>query len=340
MKQNWVKFFTLTIAVALLAPVSLRAQKDDKDKSDKDEKVKKEVQQITITRKSDKKDEKVVIEINGDKITVNGKPLEEYKDKDGDLSVRLNKVKDPEFLYKTVPGGGWTADNFKGNFFNLDENKAMLGVTTQKTDEGVEIQTVNKESAAEKAGLKENDIIIKVDDKKIEDPDALSEVIQKHKPGEKVTITYLRDKKEQKTTAELTKWKGILSKDFKWDKDMGGMHFDKVVPQLRVTPDGRTPLYTYSGGTPKLGLSIQDSDDGKGVKVINVDEESNAAKAGIKEADVIMEADGKAINNADDMVKVIRESKEKVSIMLKIQRAGKTQNVEVKMPRKLKSATL
>lgn len=338
MKQNWVRFFTLTIAVALLAPVSVRAQKEDKDKSDKDEKVKKEVQQITITRKSDKKDEKVVIEINGDKITVNGKPLEEYKDKDGDLSVRLNKLKEPAFYSKTIPDGGWTADNFKGNFFNVDENKAMLGVTTQKTEEGVEIQTVNKESAAEKAGLKENDIIIKVDDKKIEDPDALSEVIQKHKPGEKVTITYLRDKKEQKTTAELTKWKGVLSKDFKFD--MGDMHFDN--------PGGKTPFilktpgqsFNWSGGNPKLGLSIQDSDDGKGVKVINVDEESNAAKAGIKEDDVITEADGKAINNADDMVKVIRESKEKVSIMLKIQRSGKTQNVEVKMPRKLKSANL
>lgn len=339
MKQNWVRLFTLTIAIVLLAPVSLRAQKEDKDKSDKDEKVKKEVQQITITRKSDKKDEKVVIEINGDKITVNGKPLDEYKDKDGDLSVRLNKLKDPEFLYKTMPDGGWTADNFKGNFFNVDDNKAMLGVTTQKTDEGVEIQTVNKESAAEKAGLKENDIITKVDDKKIEDPDELSEVIQKHKPGEKVTITYLRDKKEQKTTAELTKWKGLrLSKDIKMD--MGDKNWENLMPKLRVTPDDRTPLFTHSGGAPKLGLSIQDSDDGKGVKVINVDEESNAAKAGIKEEDVILEADGKTINNADDMVKVIRESKEKISIMLKIQRAGKTQNVEVKMPRKLKSANL
>ena len=339
MKQIWVRLFSMTIAVALLAPASLLAQKEEKDKTVKEEKVKKEVQTITITRKGDKKDEKVVIEINGDKVTVNGKPIDEYKDKDGDLSVRLNKVKDPEFLFNTLPGsGGWNFDDkisHQFNYFNVDDNKAMLGVTTQKTDEGVEVQTVNKESAAEKAGLKENDIIIKVDDKKIEDPDALSEAIQKHKPGEKVTITYLRDKKEQKTTAELTKWKG-LSKEFKMDNN----YLENVMPKLRVTPDARTPFYAYSGGNPKLGLSVQDSDDGKGVKVINVDDESNAAKAGIKEDDIITEADGKAINNADDMVKVIRESKEKVSIMLKIQRAGKTQNVEVKMPRKLKSANL
>jgi serine protease Do len=84
----------------------------------------------------------------------------------------------------------------------------MLGVTTEKAEQGVTIQDITKESAAEKAGLKENDIITKIDDTKIEDPDGLSAAIKKHKPGEKVTVTYLRDKKEQKVTAELTKWKG------------------------------------------------------------------------------------------------------------------------------------
>ena len=54
----------------------------------------------------------------------------------------------------------------------------MLGVTTEKADKGVEIQDITKESAAAKAGLKEGDIITKIDDKKIEDPDDLSEAIK------------------------------------------------------------------------------------------------------------------------------------------------------------------
>ena len=41
-----------------------------------------------------------------------------------------------------------------------------------------------------------------------------------HKPGEKVTVTYLRDDKEQKATAELGKWKGVnvfaTTPDLKW----------------------------------------------------------------------------------------------------------------------------
>ena len=89
MKKTWLKFSAFAVAVALMVPVSLLAQKDEKgekgDKGDKD------VQQIIITKKNGK-DEKVVVEINGDKITVNGKSLEDYKDQNGDISVRLNKL--------------------------------------------------------------------------------------------------------------------------------------------------------------------------------------------------------------------------------------------------------
>ncbi len=346
MKRIWIKFAAFTLAIALFTPIALIAQDD---KGDKDAKNKKGVQQIVITRKNDKA-EKVVVEINGDKITINGKPLDEYKDKDGDISVRLNKLKDMEFLTR-VPNvnGNWNFDkNDSYKFFSEESNHAMLGVTTEKTDLGAAISNVTKESAAEKIGLKEGDIIIKADDKKIETPDDLSAVIKSHKPGDKVVVTYLRDKKEQKVTAELTKWKGMNvfgstapGQNFKMD--LGGMDFDKEIPRVMRIP--RTPavkgqLFNWSGGSPKLGLSVQDTDDGKGVKVIEVDEESNAAKAGIKEDDVVTEVDGKAINNTDDMVKVIKESKEKISVMIKIQRAGKTQNIEVKIPRKVKTADL
>jgi serine protease Do len=341
MKQNLIRAFAFSFAVALLAPASLLAQQEEKNKEVKEQKEKKDVQQIIITKKNDKAD-KIVVEINGDKITVNGKPLDEYKEKDGDISVRLHKYKEMEGLTR-IPGMGTWNVNGDNNFsYSFDDaNHAMLGVTTGKVEQGVEIQDITRESAAEKAGLKENDIITKIDDTKIEDPDGLSAAIKKHKPGEKVTVTYLRDKKEQKVTAELTKWKGTnmfkTSPDFKMD--MGDMNFENIMPKLKTMPR-MNQNWSWSGGGPKLGLSVQDTDDGKGVKVIEVDDESNAAKAGIKEDDVISEVDGKAVNGADEMAKIIRESKDKVSVMIKLQRSGKTQNIEVKMPRKIKTADL
>jgi len=193
--------------------------------------------------------------------------------------------------------------------------------------------------------LKEGDVITKIDETKIEDPDDLSTAIQKHKPGEKVTVTYLRDNKENKATAELTEWKGanVFSmkdgQNFKFD--MGDMDFNKAMPRMQTLPRGNTAmgkLWTNSG--PKLGLSVQDTDDGKGVKVIEVDDESMSEKAGVKKDDVILEVDGKAVNGTDEISKIIRDSKEKPSIMLKLQRGGKTQNIEVKMPRKIKTTDI
>ncbi len=347
MKEIWVRFSAVVFAVALLVPASLLAQKEDKDK-DKDTKDKKQVENIIITRKGDDKD-KVVIEINGDNITVNGKPLDEYKDKDGKISVRINKINtDYQGLMARIPrNGSWNINN-DGEFNLLTEesNRAMLGVTTEKTDEGVKINSVTKESAAEKMGLKEGDVITKIDDKKIENPDDLSEAIQKHKPADKVAVTYLRDNKEQKATAELTKWKGangwaVMNPGGSFKMDYNTLNLDKM-PKIQGIPktfNGQNFSWSTGGG-PKLGLSVQDTDDGKGVKVIEVDDESTAAKAGVKENDIITEVDGKAINSTDEMVKTIKESKDKASIMVKLQRGGKTQNIEVKMPRKIKIADL
>ncbi|HUR65234.1 MAG TPA: PDZ domain-containing protein [Chitinophagaceae bacterium] len=348
MKQNWVRTAILATALALLVPFSLIAQEKEKtDKADKEKKEKSEVQHITITKKGDKK-EKIVVEIEGDKVTINGKPLEEYKDKDGDIKVNLHSLRDLESLtyFKTPKAGGWNINNDGKDAFTLfgaDENRAMLGVTTESATEGAQIESVTKGSAAEKAGLKENDIITKIGDKKIENPDDLSEAIKKQKPGDKVDIVYLREKKEQKASVELSKWKGVGAYSFtpgqNFKLDMGDIR-----PKIHVTPDVKAPFEEYRtyarSGAPKLGLSVQDTDDGKGVKVIEVDSEGNAAKAGIKENDIITQLDDKPINNVDEISKMLKEKKDNPTVRFQLNRSGKSQNIEVKMPRKIKTAGL
>jgi S1-C subfamily serine protease len=106
--------------------------------------------------------------------------------------------------------------------------RAELGVTTLTIDSslaglnlpvksGVLIQSVQHGSAADKAGLKGGDIsatiagqdvvlggdiITKVDGKGVATADDLANDIQSHKPGDKVTLTYIRDGKEK--TADVT----------------------------------------------------------------------------------------------------------------------------------------
>lgn len=340
MKKFIRKPLLIAFAAVLMLPVAVLAQTTEREKKDR-EKEKTSNEQIIINRKSGS-NEKVVVEINGDKVTVNGKPIEEYKGEGVTVHRGHGFDNSWSFLNNNYNNQAW-ADNFKT--ITIDSNRAMLGVTTEKADKGVEIQDLTKESGAAKAGLKEGDVITKIDDKKIETPDDLSKVIRSHKPGEKVAITYLRDDKEQKTTAELGRWKGASV--FSPSYQIGDLVFDKVMPKVDQSLRNRTRTTTpygqnwsYSSGTPKLGLSVQDTDDGKGVKVIEVDHESNASKAGLKEEDIITEVEGKAVNSADDVAKIIKESKDKNSVMVKLTRGGKTQNVEVKIPRKLKTADL
>jgi serine protease Do len=124
---------------------------------------------------------------------------------------------------------------------------------------------------------------------------------------------------------------------------MPNMNFDMIAPKGDVHPKVKIApgqYYSFFDNRPKLGLSVQDTEDGKGVKVIDVDDEGNGQKAGVKENDVITAINNKEVNSADEVARIIRESRDKPSVMLKIKRAGKIQNIEVRMPRKLKTADL
>jgi serine protease Do len=258
--------FAIAALLATLSIPSFGQDVKEKEKESKD--TKKEVEEITIIRKSDDKT-KTVVEINGDKITVNGKPIEDLKD--GDITVHRGKYKTMEGLnYYGAPrarAGGqsfnWNSEDGM-NLYHVDENRAMLGVVTEEATGGVKVTEITDESAAKKAGIKEGDIITKIGDTKIEDPDQLSEAVRKHKPGEKVTVTLLRDKKEQKVTAELGKWKGVSSfsygpgQNFKMEMP----DYELLAPKIQAMPRMRGQAWSYSGGAPRLGLSVQDTDDG------------------------------------------------------------------------------
>ena len=330
MQQIIKKIALLSLASALVASFSVSAQEKEKSK----DKEKKDAEQIIIMRTGDNSD-KVVIELQGDKVLVNGK---DAKDGESGIVVHRNKIKD---VWAYGGNGSWNGDAFRA-FTTAEPNRAMLGVTTEKVDGGVEIQEITKESGAEKAGLKKGDVIKKINDTKIETPDGLSAAIRKFKPGEKVNVTYSRDKKDHTVSAELGKFKGVSV----YSTAPGQFNFDMKDLNLGLQALPRARSYNFNqnwswaGGGPRLGVSVQDTEDGKGVKVLEADEDGNGYKAGIRENDVITEVDGKSINSADEVAKIIKESKDKTSVKVKVQRNGKTETLDVKIPRKLKTADL
>lgn len=318
------------VAALLTTSVASFAQKEKKPSTKKEE----GMQTIVITRNGNI-DEKTVIEIKGDKVLVNGKE----SDKTGGVKIKVHTFSGNDAFNFSGPGNhhNWM---FPGNgahsFFAEDSNRAMLGVVTAENEKGAEITSVSRESAAEKAGLKKGDIITKIGDKKIAVAADVSAAVRSYKPGDKISITFLRDGKEQKITAELGKWKGMRMNGFAMPKiQMEDWNFHFPTPPSFQMPEG---LMNF--GAPKIGMSIQDMEDGKGVKVIAVEKESNAEKAGIKEGDIITKVNDKQVLHVEDVTRTIRENKDKSAVQLQVNRNGSTQTMELRLPHRRRTVDL
>ncbi len=294
------------------------------------EKMKKEAEEsITIRKKSDK-NEKLTVVVDGDKITVNGKPLEDLKD--SDIEVLRNEDIHPLMSHlrgRIAPMSG------NINLFGESANRAFLGVVTEKTDKGAKINSIEKASAAEKAGLQKDDIITKVGDTKIEGSDDLYDAIGKYKPEEKVTITYLRNGKEATITATLGKTSDTRVFSF------NGNDYQFNMPDINLNSPGWKGMdFTVNTRKPRLGLQIQDLAEGKGVKVLDVDDDTPAAKAGLQKEDIITEINGKPISSVDELRDSLKDRKEGDKVSIVFQRDGKTQSATIQFPKRLKTANL
>ncbi|MGZ3923268.1 MAG: PDZ domain-containing protein, partial [Flavisolibacter sp.] len=60
----------------------------------------------------------------------------------------------------------------------------------------------------------------------------------------------------------------------------------------------------------------------------------------IKEGDIIVGVDDTEIKGTEDVLKATRPSRDKTSFKFKVKRGNSTENIEVKIPRKLKTADL
>ena len=117
---------------------------------------------------------------------------------------------------RVVPGpfGGNGNGNGNGNGGQLptipvpDQRQLQGGflgvVSTRSTDpNGVRITQVVPDSPADKGGLRDDDVITKVDGDTIATPAALAKEIQDNDPGDTVTITYVRDGETKTTEVKL-----------------------------------------------------------------------------------------------------------------------------------------
>ena len=76
------------------------------------------------------------------------------------------------------------------------------------TVSGVWVDKVSDSSAAKEAGLERGDVLTMIDGKTISKMSELQEVLAQHRPGDKVSITWVRDKTERSKTVTLRNSQG------------------------------------------------------------------------------------------------------------------------------------
>lgn len=163
------------------------------------------------------------------------------------------------------------------------------------TMEGVRIDKVVEDGAAADADLKSEDVITTVDGKKVKTMGDLQAIIAQKRPGDKVTVKYLRNKKEKTATLTLKNEQGTTKVVKNADLDVLGGSF-------RAITDAQ-----------KEQLNI-----GYGLEVLKV----NGGKlkdAGVTKGFIIQRINDQAIKSIDDLQNVVKEASTSKDPVLYIQ---------------------
>jgi S1-C subfamily serine protease len=139
----------------------------------------------------------------------------------------MNKVVDDLKKYGTVQRAmigirGTDANNY------VDAEKEKGNEVDLGTMEGVYVAEVVEDGAAEDAGLKKGDVITHIDGQKVTKFGELTGIIAQKRPGDKITINYLRDKKKHSATLTLKNEQGNTKVVKNADMDVLGADFRPV----------------------------------------------------------------------------------------------------------------
>ena len=299
---------------------------------------------INTIRKSDgSQDTKIIqrdsmmVHVDGESVIINGMPLEEFRDRSGkNMEVRV---------FKTGPD----AERREIRIENM--RRAFLGVATEQTESGALVKEVVAGSPAEKAGLLVNDRITRVDGQQVDGPESLVKVVGDHQPGDKVVVAWTRGKKNMKSEIVLDKPQTPqIVEGFKLpgmpEAEFG--EFELALPRVFSEGSETKKMYLFKEDlptlaakpAPKIGLSVQDTEDGKGVQVTGVTADGAAAKSGIQLNDRVLRFDEIATNEVYALRMALERSRDKRSVMVHLQRGGKDVHVELIFPRQLNKAEL
>jgi serine protease Do len=159
---------------------------------------------------------------------------------------------------------------------------------------GALVGDVERGSPAEKAGIREGDVVVAVDDTPVQHAEELPRLIARHAPGTNVTLTVVHDKTTKKVNVTL----------------------DELKDEAKEKSSSRE-----NGGSPQFGVQLGDAQGG-GAVVQGVIPGS-AAEESLRPGDVIVEVNRKPVARAADAARELKATPKDQPALVKVTREGK-----------------
>jgi serine protease Do len=258
----------------------------------------------------------------------------------------------------TQPFALYSEEPWGGSYLGVDTDditSERVGPLHLKEERGVEVTMVDQDAPAAKAGLKEHDVILSINDQQVQSVEQLRRLIREIPAGRTISVGISRDGQPMTLKAQLADRNKIAGMD---------RHMNIVIPPVPPVPPVNMPaIHIPPINIPEMdfanvvvihsparsGLMIENLTpqlgeffgvkSGNGVLVRSVERGSRAESAGFRAGDVITKINGSAINDCSDFARLLRkgsDNKANITVM----RDKREQNFTLTLPEPRRSGAV
>ena len=234
--------------------------------------------------------------------------------------------------------------------------RGWLGVGIGQNESGrTEIGSIDPESPAELAKLREGDIVLKVGDRDVTGPDVLAAEIRKRKPGQDITLKVERDGKPMDVKVKLGEYQENEARREMEIRFPGLFGPDTPAPMTAPRPlspekapkqdaprllaprppawsfETRKFIGVYCGELNRELAEHFGVKEGAALIVSKLTEGGPAEKAKLQVGDVIVRVDGKRVETVNDLIDLVQAKAKGTKVKLEILRDKKTMTLDVEV---------
>jgi serine protease Do len=186
-------------------------------------------------------------------------------------------------------------------------------------DRGTLIARVEPGEAADKAGIKQGDVIVRVNNQDVTPDQTLSFLVANLAPGTRVPVELIRDGKRQNVTLTVgTRPPEEQLAGFNAEEDENGM------PESGQTQGSASLGISVTPLTPQIARSLRLDPQIRGVVVLGASPSSDAAGKGIRRGDVIVSINRTPVATPADVTRIVAEARRagRDQVLLFVQRGN------------------